>query len=88
MIICTNNQTENKEYLSWTAARSKLAGKICIFTSYSPMYIYIYIYITAYIIACYQGWIKVKSQLKTELKINAVCYYGLNHVELESVNVD
>ena len=49
---------------------------------------YIYMYITAYIIVCYQGWIKDKSQLKTGLKINAVCYYGLNHVELESVNVD
>ena len=86
MIICTNNQIENREYPSWTAAMSKLVGKICIFNSYSPMYIYMYV--TAYIIVCYQGWIKDKSQLKTGLKINAVCYYGLNHVELESVNLD
>ena len=47
MITCTNNQIGNKEYLSWTAARSKIVGKICVFTSYFPLQlfnIYIYIY--------------------------------------------
>ena len=40
MITCTNNQIENREYPSWTAARSKLVGKICGFTSYSPLQLF------------------------------------------------
>ena len=47
VITCINNQTGNEEYPLVTAARSKLVGKICVFTSYSPVQlfnIYIYIY--------------------------------------------
>ena len=40
MITCSNNQIENKEYPSWTAARSKLVGKICVFNSYSPVQLF------------------------------------------------
>ena len=36
----TNNQIGNKEYPSWTATRSKLVGKICVFTSYSPFQLF------------------------------------------------
>ena len=47
-------QTENKEYPSWTAARSKPVGKICVFSSYFPLQLFnIYIYIYKYIICIY-----------------------------------
>ena len=45
-------QTENKEYPSWTAARSKPVGKICVFSSYFPLQLF-NIYIYKYIICIY-----------------------------------
>ena len=45
-------QTENKEYPSWTAARSKPDGKICVFSSYFPLQLF-NIYIYKYIICIY-----------------------------------
>ena len=45
-------QTENKEYPSGTAARSKPVGKICVFSSYFPLQLF-NIYIYKYIICIY-----------------------------------